>query len=165
MLEMLRDLVAHKGHANAAVLSAIRENGAASADPELNELLHHILVANRFWLLTILGLPFVLEDESRPSPSFDSLIQRYGHTQEQESVWLEAAGEAALARVVENPLIPGASCSVSQALMQVSAHTRSSRAVCEAAATSGRRATADRLHPVVDESTNCRVGRGSDSRS
>ena len=76
MLETLRDLVAHKGYANAALLSAIRQNAGASSDPELLELLHHILLANRFWLLTVLGLPFVLEDESRPAPSFDALFQR-----------------------------------------------------------------------------------------
>ena len=55
MLEMLRDLIAHKGHANAAVLAAIRQNEAAASDPELFELLHHILLANRFWLLSVLG--------------------------------------------------------------------------------------------------------------
>ena len=77
MLEMLRDLVAHKGHANAAVLGAIRQNDAAASDPELSELLHHVLIANRFWLLAVLGLPFVVEYESRPSSSFDELIQRY----------------------------------------------------------------------------------------
>ena len=54
MLEMLRDLVAHKGHANAAVLGAIRQNDTAVSDPELCELVHHILIANRFWLLAVL---------------------------------------------------------------------------------------------------------------
>ena len=58
MLEMLRDLVAHKGHANAALLTAIRQNPTAASDPELWELPHHILLANRFWLLTVLGLLF-----------------------------------------------------------------------------------------------------------
>ena len=52
MLEMLRDLVAHKGHANAALLTAVQQNPVATSDPELWELLHHILLANRFWLLT-----------------------------------------------------------------------------------------------------------------
>ncbi len=80
MLQMLRDLVAHKGHANATLLNAIRQNAAAACDPELRELLHHILLANRFWLLSVLGLPFVLEDESRPAPSFDALVQRYTRT-------------------------------------------------------------------------------------
>lgn len=67
MLELCRDLVAHKGHANAALLTAIRASDAATADPELRQLLDHILLANRFWLLSILRRPFVREDES-PSP-------------------------------------------------------------------------------------------------
>jgi hypothetical protein len=50
-LETLRDLVAHKGHSHAALLNSIRQNEAAAADPELWNLLHHILLANRFWLL------------------------------------------------------------------------------------------------------------------
>ena len=63
MLEMLRDLVAHKGHANAALLDAIRGNRAAADDAEIRELLHHVLLANPFWLLTILGQPFVHEND------------------------------------------------------------------------------------------------------
>ena len=128
MLEMLRDLVAHKGHANAALLGAIRQNDAAASDLELCELLNHVLIANRFWLLAVLGLPFVFEDESRPSGSFDALIRRYWSTQEQESTWLATATEADLARVLENPLIPGGTCSVSQALMQVCMHSHGHRA-------------------------------------
>jgi hypothetical protein len=58
MLQMARDLIGHKGHANAAVLGAIRQNAAAASDPELVELLHHVLLANRFWLLAVRGLPF-----------------------------------------------------------------------------------------------------------
>jgi uncharacterized damage-inducible protein DinB len=128
MLEMLRDLLAHKGHANAAALGAIRQNAGAASDPELSELLHHVLIANRFWLLAVLGLPFVFEDESRPSSSFDALIQRYRSTHEQESTWLAAATEADLARVLESPLIPGGRCSVSQALVQVCMHSHAHRA-------------------------------------
>jgi len=128
MLEMLRDLVAHKGHANAAVLGAIRQNDAAASDPELSELLHHVLIANRFWLLAVLGLPFVVEYESRPSSSFDELIQRYCSTQEQESTWLAAATEADLARMLESPLIPGGKCSVSQAVVQACMHSHGHRA-------------------------------------
>lgn len=130
MLEMLRDLVAHKGHANAALLTAIRQKPTAASDPELWELLHHILLANRFWLLTVLGLQFVHEDEARPSPSFDALIQRYGSTQAQETAWLETATESDLARVVEGDLIPNGRCSVSQAFMQVCLHSHGHRAQC-----------------------------------
>jgi uncharacterized damage-inducible protein DinB len=130
MLEMLRDLVAHKGHANATMLTAIRQNGAAASDPELWELLHHILLANRFWLLTVVGLPFVRADEARSSPSFDALIQRYGSTQAQEALWLEAATEEDLARSLEDALIPNGGCSVSQAFVQVCMHSQGHRAQC-----------------------------------
>jgi uncharacterized damage-inducible protein DinB len=130
MLEMLRDLVAHKGHANAALLNAIRPNAAAASDPELWELLHHILLANRFWLLTVLGLPFVQEDEASSSSSFDALIQRYATTQAREDTWLETATEDDLARILEDAHIPNGKCSVSQALMQICLHSHGHRAQC-----------------------------------
>jgi uncharacterized damage-inducible protein DinB len=130
MLEMLCDLVSHNGYANATMLSAIRENHGAAADRELSELLHHILVANRFWLLSVLGLPFVLEQESRPSSSFDVLIQRYGTTHEQQSAWLAAATEGDLTRVLKSTHIPGGQCSVAQAFVQVCMHSNGHRAQC-----------------------------------
>jgi len=127
---MLRDLSTHKGYANSATLAAVGRNDAAAADPDLRGLLHHILIANRFWLLTILGQPFVLEDESRPPDSFDVLIQRYRRTQEQESAWLAVATDSDLARMMDNPHIPGGRCSVAQALMQVCLHSHGHRAQC-----------------------------------
>jgi uncharacterized damage-inducible protein DinB len=128
MLQMLRDLLDHKGHANAALLNAIRQHTAAASDPELWELLHHVLLANRFWLLSVLGQPFVLEDESRPAPSFDALIQRYVHTQAQEAAWLGAATAGDLDRRLKGSLIPGGECSVAQALVQVCLHSHGHRA-------------------------------------
>ena len=130
MLEMLRDLVSHNGHANASMLSAIRQNEAAIADRELWELLHHVLVANRFWLLNVMGLAFVFENESRASSSFDVLIQRYAGTHQQESAWLATATEAELARVLESELIPGGKCSIAQAFVQVCMHSQGHRAQC-----------------------------------
>ena len=65
MLALLRDLVAHKGHANAALLSSVHQSPVAAADPDVCQLLHHVLVANRFWTLSILGLPFNAEEEER----------------------------------------------------------------------------------------------------
>jgi hypothetical protein len=50
MLAMLHDLVQHKGYANAVVLKAVRQHEKATQDQELRELLHHIILANRFWL-------------------------------------------------------------------------------------------------------------------
>jgi uncharacterized damage-inducible protein DinB len=130
MLEMVRDLLAHNAHANAVLLNAIRANDAAVADPELRELLHHILLANRFWLLSLLGVPFEYADESRPTDSFGGIVQRYSRTHQLESTWLATATETDLARVLEQPLIPGGSCSVAQALMQVCLHSHGHRAQC-----------------------------------
>src|SRR5262245_55168623 len=130
MLEMLRDLVGHKGHANAALLNAVRQNATAASDPELWELLHHILLPNRFWLLTVLGLPFDRDGEARPSSSFDELIQRYAATETQEMAWLDTATEADLARILEDALIPNGTCSVAQAFVQVCMHSHGHRAQC-----------------------------------
>ena len=129
VLEVLRDLVAHQGYANAAVLNAVHTNEAAASDAEVPKLLHHILVANRFWLLTILGLPFSLEEEARAS-SFDALVQRYSSTHEQERTWLASATEADLGRVLYDALIPGGACSIGQAWMQVCMHSHGHRAQC-----------------------------------
>src|SRR5262249_20799073 len=94
------------------------------------ELLHHILLANRFWLLAVLGLPFVHEDEALASPSLDALLQRYASTQAQEAAWLETATERDLARALEGPLIPSGKCSISQSFIQVCLHSHGHRAEC-----------------------------------
>ena len=127
---MLRDLVAHKGHANAALLNAIRKNPAAASDPELWDLLHHILLADRFWLLTIVEQPFVLEEEAGQSASFEALIERFGRTHAQENGWLETAVEGDLLRILEDDRIPNGRCSVSQALMQACLHSHGHRGQC-----------------------------------
>ena len=128
MLRLLGDLIDHKGHANAALLNAIRQNTTAASDPELLDLLHHILLANRFWLLSVLGQPFVLEQEAGPASSFDALVQRYAHTQSLEAAWLETATAVDLERPLKSPLIPGGECSVAQAFVQVCLHSHGHRA-------------------------------------
>ena len=128
MLQMLRDLIAHKGFADAALLKAIGQHEAAAADPEVRDLLHHILLANRFWLMSMLGQPFVLEEESHPAASFDALVRRFATTHADESAWLTAATVADLERTLKNPLIPGGECSIGQALVQVCLHSHGHRA-------------------------------------
>ena len=127
MLQMLQDLVNHKGYANAAVLNAIRQNDAASTDAELLELLHHILLSNRFWLLAVLRQPFVLEDEF-PARALvrcaRSALRPYGGG----SCVAQRREEREFDRILKSPLIPGAECSVAQALMQVCMHSHGHRA-------------------------------------
>ena len=128
MLEMLRDLVAHKGYANAALLRAIAQNAAAASNPELWDLLHHVLLANRFWLLAVTGQPFAHEEEARISASFDALIERDGRMHAQETAWLAAATEMDLTRMLEDARIPHGRCSVAQAFVQVCLHSQGHRA-------------------------------------
>jgi uncharacterized damage-inducible protein DinB len=130
MVAMLCDLIAHKGYADAAMLNAIQHHDTAAADAELWDLLHHILLANRFWLLAILRLPFVLADESRPAESFDALVERYASSHAEECAWLDTATDADLARTLTDALIPNGQCSVHQALMQVCMHSHGHRAQC-----------------------------------
>ena len=128
MLQLLRDLNAHKGHSNRTLLEAIRGHGVAHENPEILELLHHILVANRFWYLMWVEQPFVPEEEFRRADSFDELIARYAALQELEDSWLAGLSEADLGRVIETPHIPGGRCSVAEGLVQVCLHSHGHRA-------------------------------------
>ena len=130
MLDMLRDLVAHKGWADAAMLRAGRTNEPAAADHEVLALLHHVLLANRFWLLTVAGLPFVLETEARTSSSFDDLVDRYRVSHAQEVSWFAGATVGDVARVLEAPAIPGGRCRVMDAWTQVCLHSQGHRSQC-----------------------------------
>ena len=128
MLDMIRALVAHKGHADASLLNAVRQNAGAAGDPEILALLHHMLLANRFWLLTILREPFALDVESQPAGSLDALIVGYRTTHTTELAWIAAATDADLGRILEGELIPGHRCTVAEALTQVCLHSHGHRA-------------------------------------
>jgi uncharacterized damage-inducible protein DinB len=128
LLAMVRDLVAHKGHANASFLGAVRQNERAAADIEILEALHHILVANRFWISTIRRVPFLFDQEMGAPRSCDALVEAFKKTQEEETAWLTAATEADCAAILEHSLIPGGQCSVAQGFMQVCLHSQGHRA-------------------------------------
>jgi uncharacterized damage-inducible protein DinB len=130
MLEMLRQLTAHKGHSDSAVLAAVRHTAGAATNLEILELLHHVVLANRFWLLSIQGRPFAFDDESHRPESLHEIAQRYAVTHQAELDWLVNAQEIDLARTLENSLIPGGRCSVAQAWMQVCMHSHGHRAQC-----------------------------------
>lgn len=130
MLDLIRQLIGHKAHADARLLHAIREHATAAADPELLDLLTHMLVANQFWVTACLGEPFVPAAEDGERLSLEQLIGAYRHTHAKEQAWLAAATDHDLQRVLENQLIPGGSCSVADAWMQVCLHSQGHRAQC-----------------------------------
>lgn len=130
MIDMVRDLSAHSGYANSALLRTIRQHAIAARDSEILALMRHIVVANRFWLLSCLGRAFVLEEQSRGLDSVKSLTVAYHRTYDEQTAWLALATENDLAQQLSNPLIPGRRCSVLQALTQVCLHSHGHRAQC-----------------------------------
>jgi len=130
MLNMLCDLIQHKGFASASLLRAIQQFAPAAQDEELFKLLHHIIVANRFWLKLILNLPFVLEEETRLPESLEAIAALYRETYDQEMEWASQATDSDLTVRLESPLIPDSSFSVTEAMMQVCLHSHGHRAQC-----------------------------------
>jgi uncharacterized damage-inducible protein DinB len=128
MLSTLRDLVAHKNHANASFLKAINQNERVAADPEVLELLHHILIANRFWICTVRGVPYVPEQEIGTERTYGSLADAYQRTHREEAAWLGGVTDSECAATLVHPSIPGGRCSVAQALLQVCMHSHGHRA-------------------------------------
>ena len=129
-MTFFRDLLAHKGFADAELLKAIGQHPPASTDAPLRTLLHHMLVSNRFWLLSILGEPFNAEIETRVPDSFDVLAASFRTTHARETEWSEGVTDDALSQTLESPLIPGGRCVVSDALLQVCLHSQGHRAHC-----------------------------------
>ena len=132
MLAMLQDLVRHKNYANAALLNAIAVDERASVDPELRRLLHHIILANRFWVSLLVGNQFDIDNESKVPESFQAVSTLYRETHELETPWVTGLQNPDLDRVVVTPFIPDRSFSVAQALMQVCLHSHGHRAQCTA---------------------------------
>jgi uncharacterized damage-inducible protein DinB len=130
MLGMLRDLVQHKNHANAVLLRAIAEHEPAAGDTELRRLLHHIILANRFWLFLFLGHPFDVDWESQVPESLQAVATLYRETNRQETEWIIELRESDLRRTLVTPFIPDRSFSLPQALMQVCMHSHGHRAQC-----------------------------------
>jgi uncharacterized damage-inducible protein DinB len=130
MLAMLQNLVRHKGYADASLLKAIRQNDRAAQDDDLRRLLHHIILANRFWLMQSLNRPFALEEESRVPKSLEAVAGRYRETHIDELLWVSNLEETDLDRKLVSPYIPGGSCSVAEGVMQICMHSHGHRSQC-----------------------------------
>jgi uncharacterized damage-inducible protein DinB len=145
MIELIRDLVLHKGYANAAILAAVAQSAAARADGGILALLGHVLVANRFWASSIAGEAFDVNAERRAPQSFESLVDRFRDLQSNEEAWVARATDAELDRQITGPLVPGGGCTVAQAIVQVCLHSLGHRSQC---------ATLLRQHAVVPPTTD-----------
>jgi len=127
---MFLDLSRHKAYADTALLRAIRDVPQAREDAELCAAFHHILLANRFWLLLILGRDFDFEAESNAPKDFSSIAERYRATQAEESAWLERLDDRDLSRLIQTPHLPDYKLTVAHGWMQVCLHSQGHRAQC-----------------------------------
>jgi uncharacterized damage-inducible protein DinB len=130
LLALVRDLVQHKNYANAMLLRATIAHPDASADGELHRLLHHIIVANRFWLALFLDDSFDLNSESKLPSSMQEIAVVYRQTHDQEVDWLSRLNESHLQRTLITPFIPDRTFSLAEAAMQVCLHSHGHRAQC-----------------------------------
>jgi uncharacterized damage-inducible protein DinB len=130
LLTMLQDLVQHKNYANATLLNAISAHEQAAADAELRRLLHHVILANRFWLCLFLDHSFDVNAESRLPSSLQEITTLYRQTHDQEIEWLTGIHESDLDRTLATPFVPDRTFSLAQAMMQVCMHSHGHRAQC-----------------------------------
>jgi uncharacterized damage-inducible protein DinB len=110
MVAFFQELFHHQAYADASLPVAIQRHEVASKDQELRTLLHHVLIAHRFWLHLSQGLPFSIEAESVVPATLDAIITGYKETQKQENAWFKRLEESDLMRTVESPYLPNRSC-------------------------------------------------------
>lgn len=130
MRAMLLHLIQHKGYADASLLNAVRANDRAAQDDGLRSLLHHIILANRFWLLQNLGRVFEMEKESCIPTSLEEVVRRYRETYIEELAWILQLADGDFSRQLVSPFIPGGHCSVAEGVMQVCMHSHGHRSQC-----------------------------------
>lgn len=124
---MLIDLFHHQASSDASLLNAIRKHNIAANDPDLRSLLHHTLLAHRFWLYLILQMPFDVQQESNMPASLGEVAARYRETQTLENKWLDTLQESDLARLLESPHFAGRRIALSEGMMQVCMHSQGHR--------------------------------------
>jgi uncharacterized damage-inducible protein DinB len=93
-------------------------------------LLHHIILANRFWFSLILGRSFAREAESKIPDSLETVVNLYLETHTEELEWLTHLQDSDLAAALVTPFIPGRTFSVAEAVLQVCMHSHGHRAQC-----------------------------------
>ena len=130
MLPIIDQLIRHKWWANTNLLRSIEPHPAAAEDAELRKLLHHILVANRYWLLLTKGQPFIDEEERRVPASHAALADQFHQTEQLELDWLSRATQSELDRQIHPRALPGTTVSVAEAMTQVALHSQGHRSQC-----------------------------------
>jgi uncharacterized damage-inducible protein DinB len=130
MLATFRDLFEHQAYADASLISAIRRHEPAARDTDLRTLLHHILIAHRYWIHLVQGLPFSADTERAVPESLEAIVNGYRQTHELERTWFARLHDQDLARTVESKHWPGRQIAISEALLQICLHSQGHRSQC-----------------------------------
>jgi uncharacterized damage-inducible protein DinB len=130
MLQLINQLIRHKWWANNRLLRCVEQDPQAADDPELRRLLHHILVANRYWLLLTLAQPFIDDQEKRIPESHEVLADIFGQTEQLEIAWLFGVTPEELTRQLQPRALPGITLSVAEAMTQAALHSQGHRSQC-----------------------------------
>ena len=128
MVALVRELFQYQAHADASMLMAIQRHEVALRDRDVLSLLHHILIAHRFWIHLCQGLPFSIEAANDARGGIDEIARLFQETQALELAWLEHLEEIDLERNVESSYLPEREISIRQALTQVCLHSQGHRA-------------------------------------
>lgn len=132
MLRIIDQLIRHKWWANSNLLRGIEQHQPAAEDEELRKLLHHILIANRYWLLLTLGQPFIDEEEVRIPESHQLMMRGYGATEKLEMGWLGSVQKPDLERPLQPRALRDVTVTVGEAMLQVGLHSQGHRSQCAA---------------------------------
>ena len=130
MLPLIDQLIRHKWWANNNLLRSVEQHPPAPEDTELRKFLHHILIANRYWLLLTLGQPFIDEQEKRIPESHAALTAQFATTEQLEFDWLTRATQSELDRQIQPRALPNTTVSVAEAMTQVALHSQGHRSQC-----------------------------------
>jgi uncharacterized damage-inducible protein DinB len=90
--------------------------------------MHHVLVANRFWLCLSRSVPFDIDRERIVPESLDALVARFRETHSDEGHWLAHITDTDLKQKLETPYMPGRTFSVEQGILQICLHSHGHRA-------------------------------------
>jgi uncharacterized damage-inducible protein DinB len=130
MLVLISELIRHKHSADEALLNTILEHEQAARDEELRRMLHHMLVSNRFWMLTLRGDAIDRKQEAIVPASLEELIKGFGETRALELDWLSQTADTDLEASITTPYHPGMVFTAGQAVLQVCLHSQGHRSQC-----------------------------------
>jgi uncharacterized damage-inducible protein DinB len=126
MLPLIRDLHAYQAWADAEVLHFVEGTKDARSDPRILELLNHIYMVHRFFLLSVQGAPPSREELMRELP-FDELACAIQNLHTLADTYFPKVRESHLDDRIEVPWFKDYQPTSQEALTQAALHSQNHR--------------------------------------